>query len=78
MLFVVFKFLALELRVVHLAEQVDKLLEEVTALLVVLECEVLVADSEYEVKHVALALERTKCIDCIECVLLENHEVNKL
>ena len=78
MLFVVFEFLALELRVVHLAEEVDHFLEEVTALLVVFECVVLVADVEHEFKHVALSLDRAEGVDVVECVLLEDHEVNEL
>ena len=78
MLSVVFEFLALELGVVHLAECIDDFLEEIAALLVVLETEISVADVKYKLKHVALTLKRTECVDRVECILLEDNEVNKL
>ena len=68
----------MEFRIVHLAEIVDELLEEVAALLEVPEAVFKLADVENEIEHIFLTLYRTEAVDCVECVLLEEDEVEKL
>ena len=60
--------LALELRVVHLSEHIDELLEVVAALLEVLELEVTFADAHNDFEHIFLSFERTEGVDVVECV----------
>ena len=69
---------ALELRVVHLPEDVDHILEVVAALLEIVEDKFAVADAEHQLQHIFLALERTEGVDFVESVLLEDDEVHEL
>ena len=78
MFIIVLELLTVELRVVHLTKQVDELLEEVAALFIVLECEVLLADAENKLKHILLSVHWGDRVDCIECILLKDYEVNEL
>ena len=68
----------MELRIVHLTEIIDHLLEEVSALLEVFEFELPSADVQNQVQHEFLTLQTAKAIDSIERILLQEHEVQKL
>lgn len=67
----------MEVRVVHLTEVIDHLLEEITAILEVVEFEFSVADVQNEVQHIFLTLKRAKAVHSIECILLKEDEVQK-
>ena len=69
---------ALELAEVHLAEQVNHLLEIVAALLVIVKFEFVVANVQDKVEHKPLAVKRAKAVDGVERILLEDYEVNQL
>ena len=56
------EFLAPVFGIVHLAEEVDEILEEVTALLIILEMEFPFADINDEVQHKLLSLERAEAV----------------
>ena len=71
------ELLALEGCVVHLAQDVDQVLEPGAALLEVGEVELLVADGQDQVQHVALAFDRAEGVDGVEGVLLEDDEVHE-
>ena len=68
---------AVELGVVHLAEVIDEFLEELAALLEVLEVEIDAADVQNEIQHVFLTVHRTEGVGLVESVLLEEHEVDE-
>ena len=72
-----FEVFALELRIVHLSKHIDEFLEIVAAFLIVFKCEVLVANSQYETKHIFLPFHRSYAVDCIECILLQDYEIYK-
>ena len=58
-----FELRFLERQIVHLADKVDKLLEPVPALLIVLEIELTGAYVKDQVHHVSLSLPRAERID---------------
>ena len=68
----------MELGVVHLAKVIDEFFEEVSALLEIFELVVDIAEGQNQVQHVFLASHRTKGIDAVEGVLLQESEVDQL
>ena len=70
LLLVLLEVFTLKLRVVHLLEVVDELLEESAHLVEVLKVQVRVTDLDYSVEHILLALQGRVAVDIVKGILL--------